>query len=248
MKLACLLDGHQAAYADVRNQGLRFSQCRLCGCDLIRMGGGWKPAPKEFRVVWRPAGAPAPEPAPLRLVRNLPVPSRPAFWRRMDRMGHIMRRSAALAADDLRAARGALARLGRVLRLPRRPRQLLLPMKLPARIPPGSLALRVIGSLLEKLSSLTGAMSRAAIRKSATFTPKAMSPAPEYDWGIEAMRRDPPVVLLAFQATMENDYDPPCNLPGWLAVEEGAGATSSGAAASRRGAPPGAGSWRRPSP
>jgi len=25
VQLACLLDGHQAAYADVRNQGLRFS-------------------------------------------------------------------------------------------------------------------------------------------------------------------------------------------------------------------------------
>jgi len=161
-----------------------------------------------------------------------------------------MLRSVALAGADLKAAWGALVRCGRALRRPPRPRQLLLPLPLPARVPPGAVAFRIIGSLLADLSFLAGSMSGAAVRKSAAFTPKGMFGTPESDREIEAMPHDLPVVLLAFHAAVmkEVDLDQPCNLPGWLAVEEGAGLTSSGAAASRRGAAPAAESWRRPSP
>jgi hypothetical protein len=158
VKLACLLDGHQAGYADVRNQGLSFSQCRLCGRDLIRMRGGWKPPPKHFRIVWRPARAPVPEPAPLRLVRNLPVPGRSGFGRRWD-----LRRSAALAWAGAKAALEALVRRGGSVRWPRPPRQFPLPMPLPVRRSPAGPAWRIIGSPLEDLSSFAAAICRVGL-------------------------------------------------------------------------------------
>lgn len=54
MTLLCSIAGHSAGTRHHRNQGLDFSTCHHCGCDLIRTGhGDWTPVPKGMRVVWR---------------------------------------------------------------------------------------------------------------------------------------------------------------------------------------------------
>ncbi|MFZ5746278.1 MAG: hypothetical protein ACOY45_01320 [Pseudomonadota bacterium] len=48
--------GHTAGTAHHRNQGLDFSTCHHCGCDLIRAEQEWVEVPRGFRVVWREFG------------------------------------------------------------------------------------------------------------------------------------------------------------------------------------------------
>ncbi len=54
MTLLCSIAGHSAETTHRRNQGLDFSICHHCGCDLIRtVHGNWTQVPKGMRVVWR---------------------------------------------------------------------------------------------------------------------------------------------------------------------------------------------------
>ena len=53
MTFSCLLGRHAALPGDVRNLGLRVSQCRCCGRDLIHRRGRWMEVPRGFRIVWR---------------------------------------------------------------------------------------------------------------------------------------------------------------------------------------------------
>ncbi|MET0310304.1 MAG: hypothetical protein ABW023_16480 [Sphingomonas sp.] len=54
MTLLCSIAGHSAETTHRRNQGLDFSLCHHCGCDLIRTAhGDWTQVPKGMRVVWR---------------------------------------------------------------------------------------------------------------------------------------------------------------------------------------------------
>lgn len=53
MTLLCSIAGHSAQTTHRRNQGLDFSICHHCGCDLIRTAhGDWTQVPKGMRVVW----------------------------------------------------------------------------------------------------------------------------------------------------------------------------------------------------
>lgn len=53
MTLLCSIAGHSAQATHRRNQGLDFSICHHCGCDLIRTAyGDWTQIPKGMRVVW----------------------------------------------------------------------------------------------------------------------------------------------------------------------------------------------------
>ena len=57
MTLLCTVTGHAAGSTHHQNQGLDFSICHRCGCDLIRAeDGDWTEVPKGFRVVWREFG------------------------------------------------------------------------------------------------------------------------------------------------------------------------------------------------
>ena len=51
--MKCRFQGHEAASATVRNQGLEFGRCRHCRRDLVRTGRRWRDVPTGFRVVWR---------------------------------------------------------------------------------------------------------------------------------------------------------------------------------------------------
>ncbi|MCW3836691.1 hypothetical protein ACFQ1E_12565 [Sphingomonas canadensis] len=58
MTLLCSVAGHTAETTHHHNQGLDFTRCHRCGCDLIRpeADGEWTEVPKGFRVVWREFG------------------------------------------------------------------------------------------------------------------------------------------------------------------------------------------------
>ncbi|WP_188055140.1 MULTISPECIES: hypothetical protein [unclassified Sphingosinithalassobacter] len=84
----CSIVGHTAESLHHHNQGLDFSSCHQCGCDLIRADGDWTEVPRGFRVVWKEFGRasdaasvaarmrrPAPPP-PRREPRNPPPKSR----------------------------------------------------------------------------------------------------------------------------------------------------------------------------
>jgi len=73
MNTSCLLGLHSALPSNVRNLGLRVSQCRCCGRDMIHKRGRWTTVPTGFRIVWRRVDEVIAEAVPLRLVRNLPV-------------------------------------------------------------------------------------------------------------------------------------------------------------------------------
>ena len=132
MKLSCLFGRHAALPSDVRNLGLRVSQCRDCGRDMIHRRGRWTTVPRGFRIVWRRLDEVMAEAVPLKLVRNLPVLSRRA---RHSRLGEIARR----ALDAIDVAGPGLGIIGwaigdfcRGLRdsllAPRAPQQLVLPL------------------------------------------------------------------------------------------------------------------------
>lgn len=78
MTLSCLLGRHSALPSEVRNLGLRFSQCRCCGRDMIHSRGRWTLVPRGFRIVWRRLDEVLADAVPLKLTRNLPVLSRQA--------------------------------------------------------------------------------------------------------------------------------------------------------------------------
>ena len=131
MIFSCLLGRHSALPGDVRNLGLRFSQCGCCGRDLIHVRGRWTEAPRGFRIVWRRLDEVIAEAVPLRMVRNLPVLSRRA---RGPGLAELARRAADMAefvTSSLMVAGWMIADKCRALRVsmlaPLLPRQLVLP-------------------------------------------------------------------------------------------------------------------------
>ena len=58
MTVLCSVMNHVPATRRHQNQGLEFSMCHRCGCDLIRSeeAGEWTQVPQGFRVVWREFG------------------------------------------------------------------------------------------------------------------------------------------------------------------------------------------------
>jgi hypothetical protein len=132
MTLSCLFGRHSALPSDVRNLGLRVSQCSCCGRDMIHARGRWTQVPRGFRIVWRRLDEVVAEAVPLKLTRNLPVLSRNAHR-------HFMRDLARRAADmielvgsGLKVTGWAIADRCRTLRAsliePFEPRQLVLPI------------------------------------------------------------------------------------------------------------------------
>lgn len=72
MSLLCFGGKHAARAGEIWNQGLYFSSCRRCGCDMIRADKEWEAVPHGFRIVWRPvrrSGLAGPKQA----TRNLPI-------------------------------------------------------------------------------------------------------------------------------------------------------------------------------
>jgi hypothetical protein len=131
MNLSCLFGRHSALPSDVRNHGLRVSQCGGCGRDMIRMRGRWTTVPRGFRIVWRRLDEVGTDAVPLKLVRNLPVLSR---RERRSSLRALARR----ALDTLDLAASGLGVLGwtiadacrdlrESLQAPRGPQQLDLP-------------------------------------------------------------------------------------------------------------------------
>lgn len=58
MTILCSVMSHVPSAKRHHNQGLEFSLCHRCGCDLIRIeeAGDWTQVPQGFRVVWREFG------------------------------------------------------------------------------------------------------------------------------------------------------------------------------------------------
>jgi hypothetical protein len=114
MTMLCSIAGHSAETTHRRNQGLDFSMCHHCGCDLIRTAhGDWTQVPRGMRVVWR-------EPARFG--------DGPAIRDRFDAMGHPPRRREPRGArpaprrdprgrplEGVTAMFGILANLGKVV-------------------------------------------------------------------------------------------------------------------------------------
>ena len=76
MHLSCVAGRHEAGPRRVRNQGLAFGRCWICGRDLVRSRGAWRTVPKGFRVVWRRPAGPRGEPSAAQLLFDLPAPGR----------------------------------------------------------------------------------------------------------------------------------------------------------------------------
>ena len=132
MTISCLLGRHAALPSDVRNLGLRISQCRCCGRDMIHARGHWTTVPRGFRIVWRRLDEVLAEAVPLRLTRNLPVLSRHAHRRSL---AELARRTAELAefvTSGLMVAGWTIADKCRALRAsllePLQSRQFVLPL------------------------------------------------------------------------------------------------------------------------
>jgi hypothetical protein len=54
MTVLCAVLGHTPSTMRKHNQGLAFTLCHHCGCDLIRgEDDAWKPVPKGFKVTWK---------------------------------------------------------------------------------------------------------------------------------------------------------------------------------------------------
>jgi hypothetical protein len=57
MTILCSVMNHVPSAKRHHNQGLEFSICHRCGCDMIRSDGAeWTQVPQGFRVVWRAFG------------------------------------------------------------------------------------------------------------------------------------------------------------------------------------------------
>lgn len=81
MPFLCAMMGHTANTIRHHNQGLEFSACHHCGCDLIRFEkeGDWAKVPTGFRVVWREFGrTDDAESVARRMARLAPPPRREA--------------------------------------------------------------------------------------------------------------------------------------------------------------------------
>jgi hypothetical protein len=80
MTILCSVLGHTAEATHRHNEGLDFTTCHHCGCDLIRAEGkSWSPVPKGFRVVWRAFGRECDAlDVVARMQRNLTPPRRRA--------------------------------------------------------------------------------------------------------------------------------------------------------------------------
>jgi hypothetical protein len=111
----CNMVGHTADSVHHHNQGLDFSSCHQCGCDLIREPeGDWTEVPRGFRVVWREFGRSGDAASvAARMRRNAPPPPRRAprnapAKRRRDPRG----RPVGAAINMF----GALSQLGKLLR------------------------------------------------------------------------------------------------------------------------------------
>lgn len=81
MSLLCSVTGHSADTVHHHNQGLDFTTCHRCGCDLIRNGAAseWTQVPKGFRVVWREFGREGDAASVMtRMQRMTPPPRRDA--------------------------------------------------------------------------------------------------------------------------------------------------------------------------
>jgi hypothetical protein len=72
MSLLCLAGKHVARTGETWNQGLYFSRCRRCGCDMVRADKVWETVPPGFRIVWRPVERPE-QAGPTQVSRNLPI-------------------------------------------------------------------------------------------------------------------------------------------------------------------------------
>jgi hypothetical protein len=71
MSLLCFAGKHAARPSEIWNQGLYFSSCRRCGCDMVRADKVWEPVPHGFRIVWRPVERP--RPGRREVIQNLPM-------------------------------------------------------------------------------------------------------------------------------------------------------------------------------
>lgn len=78
MSLLCFAGKHAARTGEIWNQGLYFSSCRRCGCDMVRADEVWAPVPHGFRIVWRLMERPE-QAERKEVIRNLPmvIPQRP---------------------------------------------------------------------------------------------------------------------------------------------------------------------------
>jgi hypothetical protein len=72
MSLLCFAAKHAARTGEIWNQGLYFSSCRRCGCDMVRADRVWERVPHGFRIVWRPAEGPE-QVERKNVIRNLPM-------------------------------------------------------------------------------------------------------------------------------------------------------------------------------
>ncbi|TGX56149.1 hypothetical protein E5A73_03360 [Sphingomonas gei] len=113
MTILCSVMNHVPSAKRHHNQGLEFSICHRCGCDMIRSDDGdWAQVPAGFRVVWREFGRAGDAasvaqrmhrlaPPPRREARN----ARPAA--RRDPRGRPLAGATSMAS--------ALAKLGRLV-------------------------------------------------------------------------------------------------------------------------------------
>jgi len=78
MTILCSVMNHVPAAKRHQNQGLEFSLCHRCGCDLIRIdeAADWAPVPQGFRVVWREFGRPDDAADVAQRMRRLAPPPR----------------------------------------------------------------------------------------------------------------------------------------------------------------------------
>lgn len=78
MTLLCSMAGHTPQARRHHNQGLEFTLCHQCGCDLIRAeaDSDWTEVPKGFRVVWREFGRAGDAASVAARMGNITPPSR----------------------------------------------------------------------------------------------------------------------------------------------------------------------------
>jgi hypothetical protein len=72
MSFLCFAGKHAARTGEIWNQGLFFSSCRRCGCDMVRADKVWEPVPRGFRIVWRLVERPE-QAGRKEVIRNLPM-------------------------------------------------------------------------------------------------------------------------------------------------------------------------------
>lgn len=58
MRILCAVGWHKPSQKIIENEGRTYSRCKRCGADLIKVGEGWKTAPRGYRVIWKDPNAP----------------------------------------------------------------------------------------------------------------------------------------------------------------------------------------------